>query len=61
MNNIKKFRQKRDLTVRELAKLSDLAPGYISDLENGKSTNPTLDTINKISKALKATATEIFF
>jgi len=63
MNKIKFFREKSGMTVRELAKKADVAVGYISVLENDSegNTNPTKNVMEKISKALNLSVTEIFF
>lgn len=61
MNKIKKIRSEKGLTLRQLSKLSDVASGYISDLENGRRKNPSLETMTRISKALSKPVQDIFF
>ena len=51
---IKKARQERNLTQEELGKLIGVKKAQISRLENSRSSNVTIDTLNKIFKALKA-------
>lgn len=59
MNNLKKIRIKKHLTVRALAEKTELSPSYISGIENNTA-NPTLDVIKKICKALNKKIEEIF-
>lgn len=61
LNKIKFFRQKQGLTVKALSRKSKLAVGYLSDLENGKSNNPSKDTMEKIAMALGQTVPEVFY
>lgn len=61
MNKIKIFRKKQGLTIKKLSDITNIAAGYLSDLENNKSTNPTKDVMEKISTALGQTVPEIFF
>ncbi|MGJ0908890.1 helix-turn-helix domain-containing protein [Clostridium botulinum] len=61
MNKIKIFRKKQGLTIKKLSDNTNIAAGYLSDLENNKSTNPTKDVMEKISTALGQTVPEIFY
>ncbi|NFF78352.1 helix-turn-helix transcriptional regulator [Clostridium sporogenes] len=63
MNKIKELRVKLGLTVRELSDKANVAVGYISTLENDNDdrTNPTKETMEKISIALNSTVSEVFF
>lgn len=61
MNRIKFFRTKYGLTVKELSVKSDIAIGYLSDLENGNAKNPSLRTMRKIAAALGQTVPDVFF
>lgn len=58
MNNIKKIRNSKKLTVQELSYLSKVATGYLSDIENNKA-NPTINTLIKISNALEVPITDL--
>ncbi len=59
MNNIKRIRISQGLTLQALSSKSNVAIGYLADLENGKALNPTLKTLNKISKALQVPVSEL--
>ena len=61
MNRIKEFRKKKKLSIYKLAESTGLTASYISNLENGHKTNPTKNVMEKISKALNLSVTEIFF
>lgn len=51
--NLRKLREKNGLSQDRLAKLADVANNTIIKIEQGENTNPTLDTLNKIAKALE--------
>ena len=48
---LKEFREKTGYTQRELARLSGISQGYISDLEAGKK-DPRLAQAAKLARAL---------
>ncbi len=51
--NIKKHREKLGVSQDRLSKLADVTYNTIIKIESGVNTNPTIDTMRKISKALK--------
>lgn len=57
--NLKRIRLKRNLSMDKLAKLTGVSKSYIASLENGRRKNPTIDIIDKISKALNVTRDEL--
>lgn len=59
LNNIKKIRWDKNITVRKLAKLSGMSHSQITELENGKST-PTQITMMRVAKALDKKTDEVF-
>lgn len=61
MNQIKKFREKKNLSIHELARRTGLTASYISNLEKGKRDNPSKETMEKIAEALDKTVPEIFY
>ncbi|MEX0083521.1 helix-turn-helix domain-containing protein [Clostridium butyricum] len=61
MNIIKNIRKKKQMTVRDLAESSNISVGYLSDLENCKTENPTKETMDKIAVALETTVPELFY
>ena len=60
-NQIKKIREEKGLTLAKLSNLSGISIGYLCHLEKGSRNNPSIDVMEKISKALNKTITEIFF
>lgn len=48
---IRSFRQKRNMTLQELAQKANLSVSYLSEIELGKK-QPSLETIDKLSQAL---------
>jgi len=48
---IREIRQKRNITLQELSKRTNLSVSYLSEIERGKK-QPSLDTIEKLAKAL---------
>jgi transcriptional regulator with XRE-family HTH domain len=51
---LRKLRGRRDLSVREIGKLSDVDHAYVHRLESGEKTNPSPDLLSKLLKALKS-------
>jgi transcriptional regulator with XRE-family HTH domain len=49
---VREARQRKKMTQDDLAKASGLDQTTISDLETGRNTNPRLDTIRRLAKAL---------
>jgi transcriptional regulator with XRE-family HTH domain len=50
--NIKKYRNKLDISQDVLSKRANLAFHTIAKIEAGSTPNPTIDTVNKIADAL---------
>lgn len=50
--NIRKLRQQRKMSQDRLSKKADLALNTIVKIETGENPNPTLETLQKIAKAL---------
>jgi transcriptional regulator with XRE-family HTH domain len=50
--NIKKLRNQRDLSQDRLSKLADISHNTIIKIESGAIKSPTIDTAQKIAKAL---------
>ncbi|AGK98199.1 helix-turn-helix domain-containing protein [Clostridium pasteurianum] len=57
--NIKKIREEKHITINKLAELAGMSVGYLSDIENNKKKNPTIDKIEKIADALGITIKEL--
>lgn len=61
INNLKKIRKSKDLTIQQLSDLSGVSMGYICHLEKGTRRNPSRDVMEKIAKVLEEPIIKIFF
>ena len=52
--NIKKYRKQRGLSQDKLSRLADVSHATIIKIESGGIQSPTIDTVQKIAKALGA-------
>jgi len=50
--NIKKYRQAKGLSQDKLSRLADISHATIIKIESGGIQSPTIDTVQKIAKAL---------
>ena len=48
---LRRLRQAQDLTIRDLAKLTGLSQGFLSELENGAK-SPGYESLGTLAKAL---------
>lgn len=60
-NQIKKIREEKGLTLLKLSNLSGVSVGYLCHLERGTRNNPSIEVMERISKALNKSIAEIFF
>ncbi|MCD6232924.1 helix-turn-helix transcriptional regulator [bacterium] len=58
--NIRKLRQKKGMSQDRLSKEADLALNTIVKIETGENPNPTLETLEKIAKALGVSVSDLF-
>lgn len=59
-DNIRKIRKAKKVSINNLSKTSGVSLGYLSDLENNKLDNPTVDKLKKIANALDVSV-KLFF
>ena len=52
-NNLKRIRNKKGQSLEKVARLGDLSLNTVVKVENGTNTNPTIETLTKIAKALE--------
>ncbi|EDS78059.1 HTH-type transcriptional regulator SinR [Clostridium botulinum C str. Eklund] len=52
-DNIKAFRKEKGMSLNKLAKSAGMSPSYLSDLENNKSVNPSMEKLNKLAEILE--------
>ena len=57
---IKFYRLQKGYNLRYLSRKSGVSVSYLSDLENGVRTNPSVNTVFKIAKALGVNITDIY-
>jgi transcriptional regulator with XRE-family HTH domain len=57
--NIKKYRKEKGLSQDKLARLADIAHATIIKIESGGIQSPTIDTVQKIAKALKISVDDL--
>lgn len=57
--NIKKFRQEKELSQDKLSKLAGLSLNTVVKIELDESPNPTIETIQKIAKALEVSVDDL--
>lgn len=57
--NIKKFRQEKGLSQDKLSKLADLSLNTVVKIELDESPNPTIETIQRIAKALDVSVDDL--
>ena len=58
--NIRKLRQKKGISQDRLSKDADLALNTVVKIETGESPNPTVETLEKIAKALGVSVADLF-
>ncbi len=58
---IKQFRNEKNISQEELARLSGVSRAIISGLESGSITTTTTGTLSKIAKALGKKVSDLFF
>jgi transcriptional regulator with XRE-family HTH domain len=59
-DNIKKIRELNNLGVNELARKANISGSYISNIEKGIKTNPSIEALEKIATALNVEVEEFF-
>ena len=58
--NIRKPRQKKGISQDRLSKEADIALNTVVKIETGESPSPTVETLEKIAKALGVPTVELF-
>lgn len=61
MNNIRKIRKEQNMKLKDLSQKTNLSVGYLCHLEKGTRRNPSVETMERISKAFNKSIAEIFF
>jgi len=58
---MKEIRLKKNIKIEILSQETGISLGYISDLENNKKFNPTLDVLHKIANYLEVNIKDLFY
>jgi transcriptional regulator with XRE-family HTH domain len=58
-DRIRSFRTEKALSLPKLSELSNVSLGLLSKLENDPTSNPSLDTLHKLAKALDTTIADL--
>jgi transcriptional regulator with XRE-family HTH domain len=56
---LKELRETKGLTQVELAKKARVTQSYLAELEAGEKTNPSLEVIQRLAKALRVPLSEL--
>jgi len=59
-DNIRKIRKIKNISINNLSKITGVSLGYISDLENNKAQNPTIEKLKTIALALSVEVEDFF-
>jgi len=55
---LRKLRERRTLSLREMSQLSEVDHTYVHRLETGEKTNPSVELVSKLLKVLKTSERE---
>ena len=58
-DRLRRWRNGRGVTLKEVSEASGISIAYLSDLERGKLANPTLDTLTALAAALGVSLNEL--
>lgn len=57
---LKKIRKAKKITLKQLEKITGISNSYISDLENGRRINPSIEKLEKLAKALDVNVVDFY-
>lgn len=60
-DNLKKYREEKKLSMNALARMAEVSPSYIHDIEHGIKLNPSQDVMIRLADALGLTLTELIY
>lgn len=58
---IKNIRERKNLTIYKLSKITKINRSYLTQLENNKKFNPSLKTMYSIARALEVKVDDLFY
>ena len=56
---LRDFRERAELSLGDLAEITGVSKGYLSQLERGQAANPSVDVLGKLAQGLGAQASEL--
>lgn len=59
-DKIKKIRLEKNMGLNETARIAGITGGYLSSIENGKRTNPSTESLQRIATALGVSVNDFF-
>lgn len=57
---LKKIRKAKKITLKQLEEITGISNSYISDLENGRRVNPSVEKLEKLAKALDVNVVDFY-
>lgn len=60
-DNLKKYREEKRLSMNALARMAEVSPSYIHDIEHGIKQNPSQDVMIKLSDALGISLNDLIY
>ncbi len=60
-NRMRAIRKEKGITLTEIANKTGISIGYLSHLEKGTRKNPSIEIMDKISKYLDKSVSDVFF
>lgn len=60
-NRMKEIRREKGITLTAIASATGISIGYLSHLEKGTRKNPSIKMMDKISKYLDKSVSDVFF
>ncbi|MBV4430718.1 helix-turn-helix transcriptional regulator [Clostridium tyrobutyricum] len=58
-DSIRKIAENKNMSIYQVMKKSKVSNGQLYDIVNNKVTNPTVDTVKKIAKALEVSTSDL--
>lgn len=58
-DNIRRIREERNMSQRELAKSIDISHEYLNRIEKGKNNNPSLEILQKLANILNCSVNDL--
>lgn len=58
---IKEIRNKKSITLYKLSKETGISRGYLTELENNKKSNPSIQVLYKIALVLNVNIKDLFY